>query len=455
MATTIFEENDSVHDGDWRHNKKDRSKTAENMALQTKWTQVKLSDPPQKIAVVLYGGNRNLIHITSNGRSERTFKVEVNLEVVARQSKNLKRAKACAMHTILDKIHGKVQWRPDPDPDPDPEPEPMPMPMPMPMPEPMTEPMTEPVPEKKSVAGQIEGILEDYVSTKIGILEQKVSDLQESVKDQTHRIVVETRPGTEPKVKEIEGLQHEDFEIVLHYLKKYKNLMLVGPAGSGKTTLIRNATEALDREFFFSSSIDQKYEETGYNDINGEYVDTELYRAVTFDGPSLYFRDETDNGNPRANTALNPLIDNGFMTFTTKRVDATPDTSYAVACNTYGWGGDLTYVRNQLDGAFKNRFIVINIDYDKKMEMKIALSKNPDAEYLVEKVQAWRVAMNDLQQPHIIGPRNTYNYVEEMKDLKNGDAPERLTEDVIEFNTIWQGMDPATVRKIKETATIK
>ena len=450
MAITMFEENDAVHVGNWRNNKKDRSKTAENMAVSTTWSQVKDSDPPRKTAAVLYGGDRNVIDITSNGRSTRTFTVEVNLEVVARQSKDLKRAKACAMHTILDKIHGKAYGSPAPLPEPKPMPEEF---VPMPMPEPEVVP--EPVPEKKSVAGQIEGILEDYVSTKIGILEQKVSDLQESVKDQTHRIVVETRPGTEPKVKEIEGLQHEDFEIVLHYLKKYKNLMLVGPAGSGKTTLIRNATEALDREFFFSSSIDQKYEETGYNDINGEYVDTELYRAVTFDGPSLYFRDETDNGNPRANTALNPLIDNGFMTFTTKRVDATPDTSYAVACNTYGWGGDLTYVRNQLDGAFKNRFIVINIDYDKKMEMKIALSKNPDAEYLVEKVQAWRVAMNNLQQPHIIGPRNTYNYVEEMKDLKNGDAPERLTEDVIEFNAIWQGMDPATVRKIKETATIK
>ena len=112
-------------------------------------------------------------------------------------------------------------------------------------------------------------------------------------------------------------------------------------------------------------------------------------------------------------------------------------------------------MRNQLDVAFKNRFIVLNIDYDKKMELKIALSIYPEAEYLVEKVQAWRVAMNNLQQPHIIGPRNTYNYVEEMKDRKNGDSPERLSEDRIEFNTIWQGMDPATIRKIKDTATIK
>jgi hypothetical protein len=143
------------------------------------------------------------------------------------------------------------------------------------------------------------------------------------------------------------------------------------------------------------------------------------------------------------------------MTFTTKRVDATPDTSYIVNCNTYGWGGDLTYVRNQLDGAFKNRFIVMEIDYDLKMELEIALSIYPDAEYLVEKVQAWRVAMNTLTQPHIIGPRNTYNYVRVMRDRKQGITPERMTEEMIEFNTIWQGMDSATVRKIKEMATVK
>ena len=183
---SYFISNDVYHVGNWENDRKDRSRTAENMAAETKWTQVKDSDPSVKTAYVAYDGKRGYdIRITSN-RGQRTFLVEVNSEVVAKKSKDLRNAKKCAMHSILEKIHGKIGGA-------------------KPVPEP------EPEPEKKSVAGQIEGILEDYVSTKIGILEQKVSDLQESVKDQTHRIVIECKPGVKPKVKEIKGMVHKDY----------------------------------------------------------------------------------------------------------------------------------------------------------------------------------------------------------------------------------------------------
>ena len=86
----------------------------------------------------------------------------------------------------------------------------------------------------------------------------------------------------EQKPINIQG-QHANFETLLISIKLGLNVMLVGEAGSGKTTGAHNVATALNMNFASISVGAQtgKHEFFGYKDANGNFVETDFWRSVT------------------------------------------------------------------------------------------------------------------------------------------------------------------------------
>lgn len=209
------------------------------------------------------------------------------------------------------------------------------------------------------------------------------------------------------------GLQHYLFEEVLKLAQLRCNSMLVGPAGSGKTTMAHSVADALDLPFSFISVGQQttKTDLLGYMDATGKYVSTHLRKAYEHGG--VFLLDEIDAGNANVITILNAMLANGSAAFPDEMISRHDDFIFLCAANTYGKGSDRQYIgRNQLDAATLDRFVVLDFDYDEALELAIGSDDN-----WTKHVQALRKAANDLKEQIVISPRAS---VEGGKLIKNG-----------------------------------
>lgn len=206
-------------------------------------------------------------------------------------------------------------------------------------------------------------------------------------------------------------------------------VMLVGPAGSGKTTACQHVADAFGLPFYTNGALTGAHELTGYKDAAGHYHSTPFRRA--FEGGGEYLMDEMDRSDAGAILALNSALANGFMAFPDREepVKAHPDFIPIVAANTYGRGADRLYVgATQLDGATLDRFAVLAWDYDEALERTLA-GDDPWTAY----VQAARAAASNLRVRHIISPRASMA----------GAVMRRagLSFDLIAEAVLWKGLD--------------
>ena len=206
-------------------------------------------------------------------------------------------------------------------------------------------------------------------------------------------------------------------------------VMLVGPAGSGKTTACQHVADAIGLAFFTNGALTGAHELTGYKDAAGQYHTTAFRQA--FEHGGVYLMDELDRSDAAAVLALNSALANGFMAFPDRPepVRAHPDFVPLVAANTYGRGADRLYVgANQLDAATLDRFATLAWDYDETLERSIT---GDDA--WVSYVQAARKAASDLKVRHVISPRASMA----------GAVQRRagLAFDIVAETLIWKGMD--------------
>lgn len=187
------------------------------------------------------------------------------------------------------------------------------------------------------------------------------------------------------KVTKIDGIVHQKFELVCNLVANDMNPYLCGPAGTGKNVLAQQIAESLGLDFYTQNSVTDEYKFTGFIDVNGNYIETEFYKAFTKGG--LYFLDEMDASAPEVLVNLNMAIANKMFPFPTGTKKAHPDFRVIAAGNTLGTGADASYVgRMQLDAATLNRFVVVEINYDERIDTANA---NGDAE-LVEFAKAYR-----------------------------------------------------------------
>lgn len=205
------------------------------------------------------------------------------------------------------------------------------------------------------------------------------------------------------EVKAVEGLIHEAFDEVIEYVKADEPVFLVGPAGCGKNVLCKQIADALGLEFYFSNAVTQEYKITGFTDAMGVFQQSQFYKAFTQGG--LFFLDEMDASIPEVLLILNSAIANRYFDFPAPigRVQAHPDFRVISAGNTVGQGASFEYVgRNQLDASSLDRFAVVQVGYDEKVELSVARNDKD----LIEFIHALRKVTEAKGIPMVISYRS-------------------------------------------------
>jgi hypothetical protein len=259
---------------------------------------------------------------------------------------------------------------------------------------------------------------------------------------------------------EIKGqtVMHHKFPLLVAAVNAGVNVMLVGPAGSGKTTAAAKAAEALNLPFYGTGAINSEYKLTGFIDAQGRIVSTAFRKA--FEEGGVFLFDEIDASLPGALLAFNAALANDWFDFPDGCVKRHPDFRVIAGANTFGSGADRQYVgRNQLDAASLDRYAFIDWPYDAALEAALMGAPAPKnapaprsieplpgveaqgtAMRFMERVQKVRGAVDALKVRHVVSPRATLHGA---KLLAAG-----FTWSEAEDAVIWKGIDAETKTKI-------
>ena len=335
-------------------------------------------------------------------------------------------------------------------------PETPPAPAPTAIPAPVTPPVTPP--DVTAVAGMLASLLASggtspHVDAAIASLQEDVAILRARPAGQTFAIAVHPLAPVPPSGDSV--VAHYLLPTIVEFLAADLHVMLVGPAGSGKTFLASQAAEVLGRPFFQAGAILQKYELTGYQDATGRYIPSSFYRAYTEGG--LFLWDEIDASSAAALVAFNSALANGHADFPHGMAERHPAFICVGAANTFGRGADRQYVgRCQLDAATLDRYAVLECNYDWHMVQALAgldpdvppheqwtriSSTESDVRAYVADIIGWEARIRELAIRHVIGPRAA---LQGATMLRRG-----MPRTIIEEALVWKGLDPAQVSKIR------
>ncbi len=208
------------------------------------------------------------------------------------------------------------------------------------------------------------------------IVRESLKDFDEKIKDLTTTRIEIKLPNAD-HVETIEGHHHPKFSTLLKAAACRQpdgfrpNILITGPAGSGKTYSCRTVIKALGLDFHYNGALSMAHEVLGYRDANGTYHPTAFFHGYT--GKSGYVFDEVDGSDNSPLLALNAALANGCAYFPHGMFDRHADSLIVATANTWGLGATADYVgRSKLDAAFLSRFGVrIFWDYDEKLEQVI------------------------------------------------------------------------------------
>ena len=213
---------------------------------------------------------------------------------------------------------------------------------------------------------------------------------------------------------QVTGFTHQVLPELLLALGARCHVLLVGPAGTGKSMLAAHAAQALGLELQAISlgPTTPMSKVFGYYDAHGNYHDTPFRRAFEHGGVMLL--DELDNGHPGLLAELNQALALGVCAFADTMVTAHPDFRLVATGNTYGTGGDRQYVgRQALDAATLDRFVTVDVEVDEKLEESVAFGLAPAKKRLVREllteVRRLREVAAGKQLPVMFSPRVSYD----------------------------------------------
>lgn len=258
-----------------------------------------------------------------------------------------------------------------------------------------------------ALAGVVDILLGDVVKEVKETAEKKLKEIDSTISVEVEKTrnqltdlnnYIDSMKGTRPLVvtlgdvkKPKKTLVHSAFDKVIKVLtsakRKEKNIMLVGGAGGGKTHLASTIAEALKLPFYPMSVGLQttKSDLLGFINAQGNYVTTPIRQA--YENGGVLLLDEFDAAHAGVVTILNSLLANGHCSFPDKIVEKHKDFVCLCACNTYGKGATMEYVgRNRLDSVTLDRFIIIDVGYDSKLEGK--LTGNEDWYAVIKKLRS-------------------------------------------------------------------
>jgi cobaltochelatase CobS len=192
-------------------------------------------------------------------------------------------------------------------------------------------------------------------------------------------IVVQRPDGTTHKA---EGHVRAEFQEVLVSAGCGLNILLVGPAGCGKTHLAIQVAEALGREFASISCTAGMSESalTGWMlpSDGGAFEYTPSDFVTMYENGGVFLFDEMDAADPNTLLFVNQALANGSF-YLPQRKGRTKVMRHADfvclgAANTFGTGANMTYAgRERLDEATLDRFRAgtVLLDYDTRFEKSV------------------------------------------------------------------------------------
>ena len=168
-------------------------------------------------------------------------------------------------------------------------------------------------------------------------------------------------------------------------INKGKNLMFVGPAGTGKTQIVFKAAERLDKQIFYfnlGSTQDVRSALIGNTYFkDGTYFEESAFVTAIKTPNSVILLDEISRANPEAWNILMPVLDVNIRKLRLDEKENSPviDVASGVSfISTANIGFEYTAAR-MLDRALVDRFSVIEMDIlNKEQEMKLLNIKYPN-----------------------------------------------------------------------------
>ena len=210
----------------------------------------------------------------------------------------------------------------------------------------------------------------------------------------------------------VEGKAHASLPRCIRLAAARRNILLVGPAGSGKTHLACQVADALGLAFAHISCSAGMSE----GQLTGrllpvgeggrfEYVRSDFVRCYEDGGVFLF--DEIDAADSNTLLVLNSALANGQMALANRPENPVakkhPDFVAIAAANTFGTGADRQYVgRNQLDESTLDRFRIGQVEMDYDAEVEAALCPDDD---LRTRLQGYREAIRTNRLRRVVSTR--------------------------------------------------
>jgi MoxR-like ATPase len=209
------------------------------------------------------------------------------------------------------------------------------------------------------------------------------------------RLTLEALSQLKPEIKEIvvkvadrsavrmDGKVHEKFVEILDLAAQRMEILMVGPAGCGKSHLAEQIAKALGLRFGSISCSAGMSE----GQITGRLIPTgdggrfEYQRSQFvefYEEGGVFLLDEIDAADANVLLVINQALANGHLPvpnrITNPQANRHPDFVLIAAANTFGNGANRMYVgRNQLDESTLDRFRIgqVVMDYDQELEKSI------------------------------------------------------------------------------------
>jgi cobaltochelatase CobS len=226
----------------------------------------------------------------------------------------------------------------------------------------------------------------------------------------SHPLRVEVKQGDE--IIPVNGNVHHMLPKVIMILGAGLHAMMVGPAGTGKSTIASQAAEGLGLKHYSISLSPQTPASAilGYMTATGDYVRS-LFREAYEHGGVFHF-DEIDNSHPSTLAIVNAALANGEMGFPDGMVKRHPDFRVLASANTYGRGPDRAYVgRQAIDAATLDRFTVVSVDVDEALEESLCMATGLDitrVKRVLIYVRHLRAKAADHKLPLTFSPRASH-----------------------------------------------
>ena len=171
------------------------------------------------------------------------------------------------------------------------------------------------------------------------------------------------------------------------------NVYLYGPAGTGKSYMVKRIADAIGAGYWETGIVSMKEELLGFTDAGGRYNEPECVKILKHgkEGKAITIMnfDEFDGMPNGVTLTWNNIFASRRFTTPEGTFEVHPSVRFVATGNTTMDGSDENYDRETVDKSVKTRWLFKAVDYDKKVEKKLA-----DAD-IVEFLQGLRRAKNN------------------------------------------------------------